>query len=122
MGDPSDATEGTKGLPVAPPTPLAAGWYADPQSLDAAGLRYWDGSDWTDKTAATSAQDAPRKPRGVRRSLVLWIASIAVVIAVAASGLGVWKVTVAKGLQDKTTVIDKQTATLQEETDELNAS
>jgi hypothetical protein len=110
MGDPSDATEGTKGLPVAPPTPLAAGWYADPQSLDAAGLRYWDGS------------DAPRKPRGVRRSLVLWIASIAVVIAVAASGLGVWKVTVAKGLQDKTTVIDKQTATLQEETDELNAS
>lgn len=121
MSDPSDSTEATSGLPLAPPTPLPAGWYVDPQSEDAAALRYWDGSEWTDKTAATSARHTPTKPSGVRRSRVMWIAGIAVVIAGAASGLGVWSLSVAQDFQDKTTVVNKHTDTLQAETDELNA-
>jgi len=109
-------------IPAAPPEPLPAGWYADPQSQDAAALRYWDGSKWTDKIAATSVENTPKKPPGVRRSLVLWIGVIAVVMAATAASLGVWNLTVAQIFQDKTTVIDQQTETLQEETDELNAS
>jgi Protein of unknown function (DUF2510) len=34
-----------------------AGWYADP--LDAAGLRYWDGSAWTEHTAPGSLPPPP---------------------------------------------------------------
>lgn len=122
MTDPSDSADATRGLPTAPPTPLPPGWYADPQGHDGTSLRYWDGSDWTDKTAATSAQDVPRRRLGVRRSLLFWIAGIALVLVAAASGWGVWTLAAAQDFEDKTTTIENQTGTLQEETDELNAT
>lgn len=34
-----------------------AGWYGDPQ--DAAALRYWDGSQWTDQTRPMITEQAP---------------------------------------------------------------
>ncbi|MCB2412605.1 hypothetical protein LGT39_07050 [Demequina sp. TTPB684] len=58
----------------------------------------------------------------MRRSLVLWIAGIAVAVAAATSGLGIWNLSVAQKFQDRTTVVNNQTGTLQEETDELDAS
>lgn len=35
----------------------APGWYGDPQ--DASGLRYWDGTQWTDQTRPMITEQAP---------------------------------------------------------------
>ena len=37
-----------------PPTLPPAGWYADPTTPG--GLRYWDGTEWTQRVAAASPQ------------------------------------------------------------------
>jgi len=45
----------------------------------------------------------------VRRSPLFWIAGISLVIAAAASGWGVWSLSVAQDFHDKTSTIEKQT-------------
>jgi len=43
--------------PVPRPAPLAAGWHPDP--LDPNRLRYWDATQWTERTAARPVGSAP---------------------------------------------------------------
>ncbi|MGH9138829.1 MAG: DUF2510 domain-containing protein [Acidimicrobiales bacterium] len=66
------------------------GWYTDPQ--DAHGLRWWDGSQWTDETLPSkpAAGPAPRRPAHRRAPTVpgpvFWagFAVLAAIIAIAA--------------------------------------
>lgn len=92
-------------------TLVAPGWYSDP--YDAAGMRYWDGANWTAHTSAApwgpSAAQAARPRRSVLLGFVLafcfgglaltyvlplpWWARLLIAVAIAAV-LGWWSLLV----------------------------
>ncbi|MCP2370878.1 Sec-independent protein translocase protein TatA [Agromyces terreus] len=71
----------------APPT-AAPGWYATPEG----GQRYWDGSVWLDIPVPPSTGAIVRAPRPLlaRRTRWLIVASVTLVVLLAAGGLA-WK-------------------------------
>lgn len=77
------------------------GWRLDPSQ--ASGLRWWDGSEWTDRTRSYPQWCAPLGPAGVVAGLLFPIAGIVIALilllrervgaglaALVASGLGAW--------------------------------
>lgn len=89
-------------------TNLAAGWYPDPENSEV--QRYWDGENWLDipvPPPGNSVMQHPlSKPQMSKRSKVLLGLGAAIMVLVAASGIG-WKV-----------IMDKQAADLQAEEDQ----
>mgnify|MGYP000188559007 FL=1 len=59
-------------------TDVPAGWYPDPGNP--AGLRWWDGTNWTDRasqpSAATTAVDIDEEARRARRAQVALLAAV----------------------------------------------
>lgn len=124
MSSPDEVTEpdDTEGLP--PPVALPPGWYADPKAPNSTSLRYWDGSVWTDETAATQSKASKKKRArlGVRRSRVILTTVLLLVVAATAAGIGAWNLYVADRHRELTSGVNDQIATVRGETDELNAS
>jgi hypothetical protein len=54
-------------VPQRPAVP--AGWYADP--YDAVGMRFWDGTNWSARTATAAITPRPRRRRSVLLAFVL---------------------------------------------------
>jgi Protein of unknown function (DUF2510) len=59
--EPAPAAPEQQPVPAAPEQRTPPGWYANPQ---AAGQRYWDGTNWTDQYQAPSEQPAQQQGRG----------------------------------------------------------
>lgn len=68
----------------APTGAMSHGWYDDPAG--GGGLRYWDGSAWTDHTRRPASDGSPPPKRGSRRGVLL--AAMLVLALAVGAGIG----------------------------------
>jgi len=108
---------------IPPPTPLPAGWYADPEGDSKTSLRYWDGDEWTEQSAVTTPAKRKKSKTGSpgsRRSRVVLTTALLASVTVGAAGLGIWNMWTASVYEEQAKQLDDQIGTVKGEIDELN--